>query len=290
MSRYIVINAKKTPKVNDVPDAPIYHTHHAGEAIEIIRDICQNDPYAEIHVYGGDGSVFESVNAVMASNCPETVALVIHPFGTGNDFARNFPDADHAHNIPIDLIRFNEHYAANEINIGFDCDVVATTQKVKKIPFLKGSLAYMIGVILTLFKKMGRDFDITYIDADGKEGTLQSKLLLCLLANGGFYGGGFHCAPLASLNDGLLEMITVNKISRIKFLLFFLKYRKGIHISPDGTVPEKFRNILTYRRVRSCTFKAVGNICADGELFTYNDLAVSVENNAFRISLCPKTK
>lgn len=290
MNKYVIINAKKSPKQISISDAPIYKTEYAGQAIEVIKDLCQKDPNAEIHVYGGDGSVFEAVNAVMLSGQAKTCAVVIHPFGTGNDFARNFKDPDSTVHETIDLIRFDDKFAANEINLGFDCDVVTTTQRVKKFPLFKGSIAYMISVILTLFKKMGRDFDLTVTDIDGNTTTMQKKLLLCLVANGGFYGGGFHCAPRASLTDGYLEMLTVNKISRLSFLRFFLGYRKGKHILPNGTIPKKYAKILTYNRVKEVEIKNAGNICADGEVFTYDTLKINVEKQAIRISVASHAK
>ena len=290
MSRYVIINGKKAPKHIDVPDASVIQTEYAGHAPEIIRELCAKDSTTEIHVYGGDGSVFEAVNAVMSIGEPQNVSLIIHPLGTGNDFVRNFPESEKTQNITIDLIKFGNQYAANEINLGFDCDVVVATQKVKKLPFLKGSLAYLVGIFATLLKKMGRDFDITYTDIDGKTSTIQDKLLLCLFANGGYYGGGFNCAPLASLNDGYLEMITVSKMSRLKFLTFFLGYRKGKHLNPDGTIPKRYQKILKYTRVRSAELHNVGPVCADGEIFTYDTLSVSVKENAFRISIADKAK
>lgn len=290
MNRYVIINSKKSPKTITVSDAPVYKTEYAGHALALIRDICQKDPDAEIHIYGGDGSVFEAVNAVMASGNSDRTSLVVHPFGTGNDFARNFSETEQKKPATIDLIKFNEQYAANEINIGFDCDVVAMTRKVKKLPLLKGGLAYMIAALLTLFKKMGKDFDLSYTDIDGSTGILQGNLLLCLIANGGFYGGGFHCAPCASLNDGYLEFITVDKISRLRFLSILLKFRQGKHLSPDGTVPEKYRDILHYRRVKSVSFHNIGSFCADGEIFACDELTVSIKENAFRISVDKKAK
>ncbi|MBQ7364973.1 MAG: hypothetical protein IJW46_05195 [Clostridia bacterium] len=289
MSRYVIINSKKAPKQINIPNAPVQQTEYAGHALTMIQDICAKDSSAEIHIYGGDGSIFEAVNAVMASGHAQTATVVIHPFGTGNDFARNFKDCSNAKNLTIDLIKFNTQYAANEINLGFDCDVVANTQRVKKCKLFKGSFAYMIAILMTLFKKMGRDFDITVTDINGNTSTLQSKLLLCLIANGGFYGGGFHCAPRASLTDGYLEMLTVKKISRLKFLFFFLGFRKGKHIRPDGTIPAKYAKILTYQRVKNVTIRNAGDVCADGELFQFDTLTVSIEENAFRISVEPKS-
>ncbi len=288
MNRYIIINGKKAPKAIEISNAPIFQTEYAGHAINIIQELCARDSAAEIHIYGGDGTVFEAVNAIMSLDKPNDVSLVIHPLGTGNDFVRNFPDIATSQNLTIDLIKFGDRFAANEINIGFDCDVVVATQKVKKVPFLRGSLAYLIGIFITLLKKMGKDFDITYTDINGSTSTIQNKLLLCLFANGGYYGGGFNCAPLASLDDGYLEMITVSKISRLKFLTFFLGYRKGKHLNPDGTIPKKYQKILQYKRIKSAELHNVGYICADGEIFLYDSLTVSVEENAFRISVAKK--
>ena len=285
MGHYVIINAKKKPALIEPGDATIHQTHYAGHAVDLIHSICDSDPIAEIHVYGGDGSVFEAVNAIMTSGHASTASIVIHPFGTGNDFARNFKSVEEGKDLTIDLIRFNDHYAANEVNLGFDCDVVALSHKIKKIPLCKGGFAYMISAILTLFRKMGRDFEISFTDIDGSMTTMQSNLLLCLISNGAFYGGGFHCAPRASLTDGYLELILVKKISRLSFLKFFLGYRKGEHILPDGTIPPKYAKILKYHRVTSVKIKNAGRVCADGELFDCEDLCINVVKGAFRISV-----
>lgn len=264
---------------------PVFQTQRAGQAIEIIRDLCRKDPCAEIHIYGGDGSVFEAANAIMSADTNSTTTLVVHPFGTGNDFARNFPPEKQNTPQKIDLIRFNDRFAVNEINIGFDCDVVALTQKIKKIPLFRGSIAYMISVLLTLFKKMGRQFDITVTDEHGNTETIQKELLLCLSTNGGYYGGGFNCAPRASLDDGLMEFFCVKKVSRLKFLFFFLGYRNGKHINPDGTVHRKYADFLQYKRAKSVQFYHVGHVCADGEIFHCDSLFLSVENKILNIQV-----
>ena len=290
MNRYVIINAPKTPSVIDVQDARVFKTEYAGHAVDMIREICASDPSAEIHVYGGDGSVFESINAIMMAGCSKDTVMYIHPFGTGNDFVRNFSEDQHNQAHTIDLIRFNEKYAANEINIGFDCDVVCLTQKVKKCKLFRGSAAYMVSVFLSLLKPMGRKISLTVTDENGQTEEINSKLLLCLVANGGYYGGGFHCAPRAELDDGLLEFLTVKKISRYRFLTFFLGYRKGKHIQSDGTLHHKYANFLDYRRVKSVVFHNIGNICADGEIFSFDELALSVEEKAIRVCVMPQAK
>ena len=186
MNRYVIINAPKTPSVIDVKDAKIFKTEYAGHAIDMIREICASDPSAEIHVYGGDGSVFESINAVMTAGCATETVMYIHPFGTGNDFVRNFSEDQYNQPRTIDLIRFNEKYAANEINVGFDCDVVCMTQKVKKTKIFKGSAAYMVSVFLSLLKPMGKNAALfkNLLSAQGKRLSYTHRLLRKLRERG----------------------------------------------------------------------------------------------------------
>ncbi len=286
MGSYIVINSKKTPAI-EAPGIPVFKTERAGHAVEIIRGLCLKDPAAEIHVWGGDGSVFEAVNAVLSSGHADTVVLVIHPFGTGNDFARNFPLRKDFPGEPnrIDLLRFGSRCAANEINLGFDCDVVSLTHKIKRFPLFRGSFAYMIGVLLTLFRPLGRRFDLTVTGEDGEEEELHGCFLLCLAANGGYYGGGFHCAPRARLDDGLIEFFWVDKISRLKFLAFFLGYRKGKHLNANGTVCRKYSSFLHYKRAKAVRFENAGTLCADGEIFHEKEIVISPIEKALSVQV-----
>lgn len=284
MGTYSVINSRSDAVGAIVSSDCEYRTESAGDAMRIIESICREDPHAVVHIFGGDGSVFEAVNAVMRANAGENARLVIHPSGTGNDFARNFQTT-----IPrkIDLIRFNGRYAANEINLGFDCDVVVKTDKIKRIPFLKGSAAYMTSVLLTLLRPIGRDFEIIVCDEHERTETIKGRLLLCLFANGGYYGGGFNCAPLASLNDGYIEFVYADVIPRTKFLQFFLGYKKGEHMMPDGTVKPEYSDFLHYRRVKSAHIKNAGVLCADGEIFKCRDVDISILHNAVCVSVVP---
>ncbi len=299
MGSYVVVNSRKKlngkriPGAFDAPGIPVFRTQEAGQAVAIIREICQKDREAVIHVLGGDGSVLEAANAILSSGCSDTVSLIVHPFGTGNDFSRNFTDDGkdapaRGKSHRIDLIRFGQRYAANEINLGFDCDVVIRTQKVKRFPLFRGSIAYMISVLLTLFRPLGKMFDFTVTDESGNESRVQGKFLLCLAANGGYYGGGFRCAPRAQLDDGLLEFLWVDKISRLKFLTFFLGYRKGKHLNPDGTVCGKYASFLHYKRIRSVSFRSVGELCADGEIYREKDLTVEAVPRVLSVCVMDK--
>lgn len=279
---YTVWNsAKKVPKIIS-ERVNFFKSEAKGAALGIIKDICHKDNNAHFEVLGGDGSVYEACNAIMESGYNESVNLTVVPNGTGNDFIKNF-DQKNPKQRRIDLIKFNQSYAANEINMGFDCDVVIATDKIKKLPLCKGSIAYIFGVIKTLFGPIGKEFEFEYTDENGEKSYYKGDLLLCILGNGAYYGGGFKCAPRASVDDGLLELVFVKKVSKLAFLTFVLGYKNGKHILENGEINKRYKDILTYKRIKFITLKNVGTLCADGEIISVDDVNISVVPKAINL-------
>ena len=217
----------------------------------------------------------------MNAEAGDTAQLTVIPFGTGNDFVKSLPEAGVSKRI--DLIKFGDKYSANIVNIGFDCDVVSVTEKLKKLKLVKGSIAYAIGVLATVFHKIGKSFDVEMTLEDGSVERITGDYLLCVIANGKYYGGGFCCAPNAELDDGILEVIMVRKISRLRFAKFIGGYKKGLHIRPDGTIDPKYASIVIYKRCKALKFKNLGRLCADGEIIECDDVEVSVAHKAINI-------
>ncbi|MBQ8742037.1 MAG: hypothetical protein IJZ03_01560 [Clostridia bacterium] len=278
---FTIINSKnKSPAGVDL--SKCYRSTGPGDATEKIKEICQGDPDAHVTIYGGDGSVYEAVNAIMSASACKSASLTVCPLGTGNDFVKSLPKDDHFEKR-IDLIKFNDSYCANILNIGFDCDVVATTEKLKRLKLVKGSIAYAIGVVCTIFKRLGKKFEIEMTLESGKKIREIGDHLLCLVANGKYYGGGFKSAPLAELDDGLLDVVLVKKMSRFRFIRFVGGYKKGKHILPDGSVSPKYASIAKFFRCTALSFKSVGRVCADGEIIECEDLDISVVHKAINI-------
>lgn len=280
-TEFTIINSKKKSP-EGVDESKCYRSKKQGDATEKIKKVCLEDPSAHITVYGGDGSVYESVNAIMNANAGDSALLTIHPFGTGNDFVRSLPTEDKFEK-KIDLIKFGDRYSANILNVGFDCDVVAITEKLKKLKLVKGSVAYAFGVLFTIFGKIGKDLEIEFTLEDGTVETEKGKFLLCAVANGKYYGGGFKCAPNAELDDGILDVILVKKISRIRFATFVGGYKKGTHITPDGKIADKYASVAKYKRCTGVKFKGLDRLCADGELITCSEADITVAHKAITI-------
>ena len=109
----------------------IYVTEDSGPADRLCASLCRDDPHIHIIVYGGDGTVHEAVNGIMASGHGDTASFTVVPSGSGNDFSAcvngcaGFAPGFHK----LDLVRVTDpdgncRHFANSLNMGFDCDVV----------------------------------------------------------------------------------------------------------------------------------------------------------------------
>ena len=201
-------------------------SEHIGAAKEYIERLAREREAGEelaVFACGGDGTLCETVNAVMSLEDREGVYVGLVPTGTGNDFVRNFGSGDAFMDVKaqigakpyyVDLLKCNEMYAINMVNIGFDCEVAAKTADMKRKPYIPSKLAYIAGLIVTLVKKPGVKMRSS---EDGGE-VKRRELLLTTFSNGEFCGGGFRSNPLARLDDGKIDVIRVNDISRREFV------------------------------------------------------------------------
>lgn len=277
-------------------DHEIYFTKHQGDCSRYVREICskyeaESRP-VRIYGCGGDGTVNEVVNGAYGY---ENVELGIIPMGTGNDYIRNYGEVSDFRNIRrqlagtsvySDAIRYRaeykgvvtEGYCANMFNIGFDCNVVDLTARVKRWPFISGSLAYLVSVVIMLVRKKGADIRIEYSDGRIKDG----KILLTAVANGCYCGGGVKGVPYCDLNDGLMDVSVINDISRNFFIRVFPSYAKGTHPEKKSMIKRK---VLEYTKEKTLTITANGEslrLCTDGEITTQKCIEFSAVKDAFR--------
>jgi len=263
-----IVVSKPGLKVDDMT----YVTKHQGDAYDYIKEYLSENPETEVEIHGGDGSVFEAVNAIMDSKAFGKCLLTVVPSGTGNDFVKSFNDSD-VHKI--DVLKVNDKYCANMVNIGFDCDVVIATEKIKNKKAI-GSFSYILGVVATVFKKFGKPFKIDLTLADGSYEKIEGTYLLLFAANGQYCGGGFRTAPVAKTNDGLIDLMLFNKVSRFTLARLIGKYKRGTHLDENGNLIPAFQKYATYTRCRSLKVSGPDNICIDGEVFPLDTAEISV--------------
>ena len=264
-----------------------------GEIRSRICELFKNDPFAHAIIYGGDGTVFEAVNGIMDSGMQEFASFSVIPSGSGNDFSKYVNDSGifkKAELNKIDIIHVicgeNTWYFANMMNIGFDCEVVNETYELKKKPLLKGSAAYIAGVVKVLARKktFGAKIKMTSCVKDFKnneeiidEITHEKEVLLCAVANSHYCGGGFNAAPLAKVNDGLMDVLVINDVTRLEFLSLVGDYRTGEYIDKAGNMKKKFNSVLDYTQCKKIEISGCEKICLDGEIFRTNGQTVTAE-------------
>ncbi len=252
-------------------------TKGIGDAERIAFDICNEKENVHLTVYGGDGTINEAVNGILKSKYADSATLSAYPAGTGNDFLRVAKDKT----TNCDVVKYNDRYYINMFNVGFDCDVVIKTADMKKKPLISGSMAYILSVAARFFEKFGQKMRVKAVDEDGTEHAFDGEYLLCLVANGSYYGGGFHSSPESDVTDGLMELILVKKMSRLKFISLIGKYKKGLHVK-DGEVIEKFRDVITYIKCKHVEISDVNYYCVDGEIEYVND-----KNKPIKLDILP---
>lgn len=159
----------------------------------------------------------------------------------------------------------NDLYFINIASAGFDADVVANTQYVKRLPLLKGKVAYIGGILLSLIRL--KNYTATFYIDD--EEIHMPSVLLSAFANGKYYGGGMKAVPSALTDDGFLDICLVKGLGRLKIFRFFPKFIKGNHIHMDE---------VTIKRCRS--FRMVSpspvHVNADGELFELSEINIEL--------------
>lgn len=260
----------------------VYITKSPGDATRYIKEFLQKNGPANFKVYGGDGTVNEAVTGIIDSGV-KGASLTVVPTGTGNDLIRSIEDTG-AKTLLADVLTLNDGYSVNAVNTGFDLDVVQKASQYKKRPLISGSMAYILGIVSTLMKKFGQKMKVSFTDEFGKEDSFEGDCLLALASNAKYYGGGFKSAPLADIADGLIDLLIVKKVSRLKFISLVGSYKKGLHLDPKTLLPiDKFKKFVIFKKCRKVTIDGISQICADGEIHECCRAEIDVLPQAIRI-------
>lgn len=222
----------------------------AGIAVEVIASDSRGDiekkvrtlagnGHRRILLGGGDGSVHEAVNGLMAGNAPAALGLI--PMGTGNDFAKanriplSVADAVAGlaaridSNSPprtIDVGQLSGRFFANGVGIGFDARVSAIAASIN-LPI--GSLVYPLALLSGLIKGITTPAMSMRAD-DAAEAQRPVPRTLVSFNVGQWVGGLFPIAPTADNTDGLLDLVFVDALSRRQVVPLVPKLLRGTHL------------------------------------------------------------
>ncbi len=242
-------------------------TEYPGHATDLTRQAGEQG-YDLVVAVGGDGTVHEVINGLMQVPKETRPALGIVPLGSGNDFAHILgvpSDPGEAllsalngqpHSLDVGSVRDENdrlEYFNNTIGMGFDALVNLHTRKITAI---HGFMMYFVALMRTIF----RNFDPIDLHVETDQETWDLCTLMLALGNGPREGGGFIITPEAKLDDGILNYVTIQKISRLMMLRLVPEVMRGTH----GRF--KVVRMGTCRRM-TVTSKQPVYIHCDGEIY-----------------------
>ena len=249
-----------------------------GECRRIARQAAETGEEYRIYACGGDGTLNEVVCG--CAGFPN-VAVSAYAGGSGNDFIRIFdrPEAFQdlealldAKEDTFDLIRCNEDLSLNICSVGLDARIGTDVSRYKRIPLLQGFRAYAVSTVINTIKRIAEPYTV---EVNGQ--VVEGEQTLICACNGRFYGGGFNPVPEADPSDGLLEVLLVKKVSRLKVAQVVGKYKNGQY----ANYPQLIRHFRTDRLRITCPGPTPINL--DGELRTAQvvDLRIADEKIRF---------
>jgi diacylglycerol kinase (ATP) len=196
---------------------------------------------------GGDGTISEVANGILAADAGGTTELGIIPRGTGGDFRRMLglstalaEAATHvrekpAHAIDVGRVTYTAHdgssalrYFVNVASFGFSSAVASKANASSKR--LGGKLAFLGATLRSLATYDNTD---VWLSVDGGP-RQRRRVLMAAVGNGRFFGGGMKICPLASLDSGRLDLVVVGDLGRLEVLMKVGRIYGGSHLTmPD---------------------------------------------------------
>lgn len=183
-------------------------------------------------VVGGDGMVGIVADALRA--VPGAVMGIV-PAGRGNDLARalgipaNPADAcaviAGGEPVAIDLGEAGGRAFVGIASLGFDSEA---NRIANAAPPRLGQLVYAYGALRALARWRSARFEVS-LDG-GAGGSFSFSGYTVAAANSSTYGGGMLMAPGARLDDGLLDVVMVGHVSRLRFLANLPRVFRGTHV------------------------------------------------------------
>jgi YegS/Rv2252/BmrU family lipid kinase len=193
-------------------------------------------------VVGGDGSVHEVVNGLLAAGA-DAVEVAVLPRGTGKDFVRSLriPRGLEAaidvakdgatRTVDVGRARFTgwdgspaEAWFANFAGAGISGAIARRANVSSKA--LGGRLSFMWATVAVFAR--WKSAEIT-AEIDGERRT--GRMFEVLAMNGDYTAGGMWMAPDAAADDGLFDVILIGDVTKADFVRTFPKIYRGKHLS-----------------------------------------------------------
>ena len=271
------------PQLKDVSiEYEIYKTVGEGDATRFVRIYCDFHQKDEVCFVacGGTGTLSEVVNGVVGST-NKRVALLA--YGSGNNFTLHFPGRDfrslkdiiEGEAVQSDVLKCNNDYSINVINMGFDS--MAAHFGAQYI--LRGKdKPYLRGTVRSVFFNRFNNYRII---ADGVKMS-RGTTMFCTIANASHYGQNYKCAPNAIIDDGFAEVGVTRSTSLLTFVLMYPHFKSGEHV-----INAFCRRHMKFMRAKhiEVSSKSLIYLCVDGEIVASRRFEIDVIDKAVTLQL-----
>ncbi len=222
-------------------DFSIHETAAPGHAEELARTA--HAVASRILVVGGDGTIHEVANGLLADPEPAVVGLrlpplAILPVGTGNDFFRmvrsppGILEAVRAlgegvpRSFEVGEARWEggQRHFVNLVGVGIDVEVLRRRSTFARLP---GLLQYLAALGASLARYRPIPLRVTLSCGNQESRVLEAPVLLSAVTVGPSVGGGFVLSPRAVPDDGRLDLFHVRKIGLLKVLQYLPGILRG---------------------------------------------------------------
>ena len=268
----------------------IHLTTKKKDAGKIAAEITQDGMEHRMVVLGGDGTLNEVLSGITSL---EKVTLGYIPIGSSNDFARGTgisgkplealerilsPKKVEKMDIGVLKREGKDKRFAVSAGIGFDaavCHEVCVSKWKRVLNLLKlGKLSYAVVALHRIIKDQPVQLELTM--EDGKTQVFK-KTYFAAFMNLPYEGGGFKFCPDASETDGMLDVMVVSNLSKLKILCLLPTAFWGKHTRFKGVT------ILRCRSAKVKTDRALP-LHTDGEpSFLCKEIEVSLEEEKLNV-------
>lgn len=201
----------------------IFDTNAAGD-YQWLRDKIMYDRVTDVVIAGGDGTINQVVGAL--NNMPVNFGIIPAGSGNGLALAAKIPKKQqlaldlvfNGKPVLTDAFTVNNRFACMLSGLGFDAQVAHDFAKQKT----RGLITYTRQSIKNFLKAHPWQFEITVDDF-----TFFTEAFFVSIANSNQFGNQFTIAPGASLHDGLLDIVIVQKMSRLRLPFALLQQIRG---------------------------------------------------------------
>jgi YegS/Rv2252/BmrU family lipid kinase len=189
-----------------------------------------NDGVRRVVAVGGDGTVHEVANGLLAARAESVLGVV--PMGSGNDFAKLTGVYGHgparaavrvaaAKPRRFDVGHALGEYFVNSMGFGFGPAVVSARMA---MPRLRGGASYFAAVVRAFF-----GFRAPSLDVRAVEHSESGNMMMIEVCNGTNAGGAYRFAPAADPSDGRLDVCLVRRVGLARFLFAIPRVMSGTH-------------------------------------------------------------